>query len=87
MYDEGWSPDLIMCSDSVRTRQTLEAMQAAYPALTVGSPSRYLCGPGRLALGKGLQSSLMFGLAVGDEIISHRPRGNASFLYMQTWQL
>lgn len=35
MYDEGWFPDLIMCSDSVRTRQTLEAMQAAYPALTV----------------------------------------------------
>eukprot|EP00208_Stichococcus_sp_RCC1054_P003306 CAMPEP_0206141382 /NCGR_PEP_ID=MMETSP1473-20131121/12728_1 /ASSEMBLY_ACC=CAM_ASM_001109 /TAXON_ID=1461547 /ORGANISM="Stichococcus sp, Strain RCC1054" /LENGTH=280 /DNA_ID=CAMNT_0053535931 /DNA_START=152 /DNA_END=994 /DNA_ORIENTATION=- len=37
MYDAGWEPDLIMCSDSVRTRETLEAMQAAYPALLEAS--------------------------------------------------
>lgn len=33
LTEAAWAPDLIMCSDSTRTRQTLEAMQAASPAL------------------------------------------------------
>jgi hypothetical protein len=37
LADLGWVADLVICSDSMRTRQTLEAMQEARVGLEVGA--------------------------------------------------
>ena len=43
MAGSGWRPDLVLCSDAARTRETLEILRAAIPIVRVAlEPSLYL---------------------------------------------